>query len=104
MLWRVRLRRISDRKIRKNFAARRRPPQNFAFEIAGDRSEIHAGRWLLSMLTPLEIPSNCSERRHAAAREIACDFNATEIFAKFSRPQNFAFEIACDRAEIHATR
>ena len=55
-------------------------PQNFAFEIAGDRAEIHAAWWCAACLRFSEISDNCAERRHAAAREIACDFRS-----KFSK-------------------
>ena len=39
--------------------------------------------------------------RHVRLRAVFCGF-PTEIFEKILRPQNFAFEIARDRAEIRA--
>ena len=62
------LERISDRNFRK-FSR----PQNFAFEIARDRAEIHAAWWCAASSRPLEVPNICCERQHAVPREISCD-------------------------------
>ena len=62
------LERISDRNFRK-FSR----PQNFAFEIARDRAEMHAAWWCAASLRPLEVPNICCERQHAVPRGIACD-------------------------------
>ena len=48
-------------------------PQNFAFEIARDRAEIHAAWLCIASSRPLQVPNICCERQHAAAREILCD-------------------------------
>ena len=154
MLRRVRLHAICGR-FRTEIFEKFSRPQIFAFEIARERAEIRAARRRAALPRPLEVPKHCAERRHAAAREIACDFRPkfsknfagrkilhsksreiapksmppggaqlahdptrsqttmpsvsmlrrmrlhairnrfrTEIFEKFSRPQNFLFEIA----------
>ena len=59
-------------------------PRNFAFEITGDRAEIHAAAWCTACARPSEVPNICAERRHAAAREIPRDF-PTEIFENYFR-------------------
>ena len=55
------------------FSRRAGRPQNFAFKIARDRAEIHAGWWCAVFSRPLEAPDIRCERQHTAAREISCD-------------------------------
>ena len=83
-LRRVRFRAICSgfrTKIFENFKFSR--SQNFAFGIARDRAEIRAARRRAALPRSLEVPEHCAERRHAAAREIACDFRPK--FSKFFR-------------------
>ena len=47
--------------------------QNFAFEILQDCAIIHLAWWCSARLRSAKVPSNCAERQHAAAREIARD-------------------------------
>ena len=86
-----RILKFPDRKFR-NFSR----PQNFAFEIARDRAEIHAAWWCAASSRPLEVLNICCERLHAVPREILCDLEriSDRNFRKFSRPQNFSFEHA----------
>ena len=79
---------ISDRNFRK-FSR----PQNFAFEIARDRAEIHAAWWCAASSRPLEVPNICCERQHAVACAIACDLERISD-RNFCGRKNFAFEIA----------
>ena len=49
-------------------------PQNFSFEIARERAEIRVCRRFAALPRPSEVHQHCAERRHAAPRDIACDF------------------------------
>ena len=103
MLCRVRLRAIRSEILVRNCRTFSRL-QNFAFEIARNRAQIHAVWWCAASLRSLEVLNICCERQHAVPREISCDSEriSNRNFRKFSRPQNFSFDIARDRAEIHA--
>ena len=103
MVRRVRFRAIHNGFRTENFEKIPRP-QNFAFGIARDRAEIHAAWWCTASSKPLQVPDIYCERQHAVPREISSDSERIwdRIFRKFSRPQNFSFEIARDRAKIHA--
>ena len=83
--------RISNRNFRK-FSR----PQNFAFEIARDRAEIHAACLCLACLRPLEVPNICCERQHAVPREISCDSKriSDRNFRKFKILRSKTREIA----------
>ena len=93
------LERISDRNFRK-FSR----PQICSPEIARDLAEIHAAWWCAASSRPVEVPNICCERQHAVLRAIWNDLEriSDRNFRKFSRPQNFSFELARDRATIHA--
>ena len=97
------LERISDRNFRK-FSR----PQNFSFELARDRATIHAAWWCAAFLTTRRGPEHLSAPVASVSMLCRVRFRAIrsgfriEIFEKFSRSQNFAFEIARDRAKIHA--
>ena len=74
MLRHVRLRAIRIEFRVENFENLSRP-RNFAFELARDRAEMHAGRWCADCLRPLEVPSNSAEHRHAPTHDIARSSN-----------------------------
>ena len=102
-------RHAAAREIAADFGSKISRPQIFAFAIARERAKIRAARRRASLARSLEVPEHYAERRHAAAREIACDLrsisdrNFEKI--KFSRPpQIFAFEIAREHANIRAAR
>ena len=162
MLCRVRFSAIRGGFSDQNFPKFSWPPQNFAFEIARDRTEIRAGLSCTACARPAEVPDICAERQHAVPREILCDLERisdrnfrgrkilhsksrqiapksavlvdlqplhdvqgssksvptvrmlrrvrlhanrsgfrTEIFEKFSQPQNFPLEIARERIKNH---
>ena len=81
MLCRVRLRAIRSEILVRNFRTFSRL-QNFAFEIARNRAQIHAVWWCAASLRSLEVLNICCERQHAVARAIWTGFR-TEIFENF---------------------
>ena len=87
-------RRISGRNFRKISAGRTFWVRNLAETRCTPRGAARP--------QSLEVPKLCAERQHAVAREIRCDSRriSDRNFEKFSRPRNFAIEIARDRAEI----
>ena len=104
MLRRVRLHAISSR-FRTEIFEKNSRPQNFAFEVACDRSEIHAAWWCAACSGPAEVPEHCGERRHAAPCAIARDFERiwTENFEIFFRGRKLLrSQSPRDRAKIRA--
>ena len=86
MLCRVRFRAIWN-GFRTEIFEKFRDLQNFAFEIARDRAEIHAAWWCAASLLPLEVPYICCERQNAVPFEVFVRFG-TDFGSKFSK--NFA--------------
>ena len=78
-------------------------PQNFAFGIARDRAEIEGEQLAHDPQRSTRPVLSVGVLRRVKFHAI-CNGFPTEIFENFSRPQNFAFGIARDRAEIRVAR
>ena len=98
MLRRVRLRAISGPKFSKIFRGRKilrsKSRENAPeFMTADDMQPCHVPKRSISTVRSVGM------LRRVRLRAICSGFR-TEIFENFSRPQNFAFEIARERAQI----
>ena len=99
MLWRVRLRAISDRNFRNFCAAGKFCVRNRARSRPKSAVPHVLQHGHDPQRSPNTVPSVGMLRRRVRFGAILGEF-LIEIFEKFSRPRNFAIETARDRAQI----